>query len=156
MDVGAGYIAGTLRKLFFVEVPENAVLPGWLAEKASELGVGFAAVYGIGGMSYAKVAVFDATRKTYRYVEVKPLDENHVLEVVGLMGNLVAGPEGRIYPHLHVILARKPGEVYAGHLVEARVKPFLELFVLEAPAAERAASMLSHRWATSFGFEPLH
>ena len=65
------------------------------------------------------------------------------------------GPGGAHHPHVHAVVARAPGEVYAGHLLEARVSPFLELLVLELPAAGRAAEMLSARWERRPGAERL-
>ena len=36
--------------------------------------------------------------------------------------------------HVHLVLGRRDGTAWAGHLVEGRVRPTLEVIVTEAPA----------------------
>lgn len=129
---------------YYVKVPEGSKLPDAVVEAARRIGIRFAMVAAIGGLEYAKIAVYEAKTSTYHYVEVKPL-EGYVLETVSLQGN-IACFASKCYPHLHVLVARKPGELYAGHLLEARVKPFLELFITSLPAGEETlARLFQHR-----------
>jgi predicted DNA-binding protein with PD1-like motif len=129
---------------YFVRVGEGEKLPEALVEAVERIGARFALVTGIGGFSQAKVAVYDASTSTYHYIEAKPL-RGHVLEVASLQGN-VACFSGKCHPHLHVVLARTPADTVAGHLLEARVKPFLELFIVAVPAGEESlARLFQHR-----------
>ncbi|BEP16658.1 hypothetical protein PYJP_00100 [Pyrofollis japonicus] len=141
-------------KAFFVKIEEGEKLPEAVATAAKELDIGLAFVHCIGGFSHARIAVYEYTTSTYHYVNVKPL-ENHVLEVVALNGNIVCD-KGDCRPHLHVAVARKPDEIYAGHLVEATVKPFIELFIIDAQAApSEARRILSHRFTLKADIKPM-
>ena len=104
-----------------------------------------ALVSAIGGFSEAVIGVFKG--KEYEEMPVKAL-EGHVLEVVVFNGNIVSSPSGEYYPHIHVALARSNGEVYAGHLIHASVKPFLELFILPYKVSNKDEmwEMFQHRW----------
>ncbi len=126
-----------------VRFGEGSRLPDELVDVARRCGAGFAQVVGIGGFQYARLAIFDAERRVYRFTLVESMP-NHVLEVVGFAGNVACFSNG-CYPHVHVVVARKPGEVYAGHLLEAVVKPFLELSVTSV----RAPGILLEK---AFGF----
>ncbi|ABM81431.1 PPC domain-containing DNA-binding protein [Hyperthermus butylicus] len=141
-------------RLYMVKLEEGDRLPQALAGLASSLGADVVYVVGIGGLRKARIAVFDSVRTIYRYVDVQPL-EGHVLEVIALSGNVVCG-DGECKPHIHVAVARRPDEVYAGHLVEAVVSPFLELFAL-AGITDKAKVMelFGARWRLRTSYEPL-
>jgi predicted DNA-binding protein with PD1-like motif len=138
MDILGPYSSST----YFIRIEEGEKLPEAVAKAAERIGARFALVTGIGGFSHAKVAVYDASSAEYHYIDVKPL-RGHVLEVASLQGN-VACFSGGCYPHLHIVLARAPTEPIAGHLLEAIVKPFLELFIVAVPAGEESLARLFH------------
>jgi len=134
-------------RLVFVKVEGGSRIPQAVDEALASQGIGFAAIQGIGGLSWARIAVFSPGEGRYYPVDVEA-QPGRVLELVSLSGNSVLGPDGSYYTHLHATIARAPGEVLAGHLIEAEVEPFAEIFVLEATGSlEEARRLLAHRWA---------
>lgn len=82
----------------------------------------------IGGFSEAVLGWFDPEAKDYKRIPV-----NEQVEVVSLAGNIVDSDDGR-RPHAHVVLGTSDGRALGGHLLEARVRPTLELVLNESPA----------------------
>jgi predicted DNA-binding protein with PD1-like motif len=70
---------------------------------------------------------FDMDRRDYERIAV---DEQ--VEVLTLVGN-VALQDGRPKLHPHVVLGRRDGSAIGGHLLEARVRPTLEIMLTESP-----------------------
>jgi uncharacterized protein len=93
---------------------------------------------GIGALAWAKLAYFNWERKAYDEI---PVDEQ--VEVLSLNGRITL-PEGADVetpdfdddPHFHVhcVLGDGDGRTVGGHLLEAEVRPTLEVFVTESPA----------------------
>ena len=54
------------------------------------------------------------------------------VEVLSLAGDITSGPEGRKV-HAHVVMGKADGTAHGGHLIEARVRPTLEIVLTEAP-----------------------
>ena len=82
----------------------------------------------IGALESATVGFFDWERKTYRRI---PVDEQ--VEVLSLVGDIALdGDQPRI--HAHAVLGRSDGSTVGGHLLEAHVRPTLEVMVVEAPS----------------------
>jgi uncharacterized protein len=82
----------------------------------------------IGAFSEAKLGYFDWERKEYEEV---PLAEQ--VEVLTLAGD-VALKDGEPSVHAHVVLGKRDATAHGGHLLEARVRPTLELVLVESPA----------------------
>jgi uncharacterized protein len=82
----------------------------------------------IGALSDAELAYFDWERKEYRRI---PVDEQ--VEVLALTGD-VATKDGSPALHAHIVLGRSDGTALGGHLVEAHVRPTLEVVLTETPA----------------------
>ncbi len=114
-----------------------------LSSRLRELGVKGAAIMGIGGVSRARVGVFDPSAGKYREREVEGFHE-----VVSLMGNASVREDGSTFLHLHVSLASESGSV-AGHLLEAVVEPTLEVFVFSLD------SEIKRTLKTPYGFVAL-
>jgi uncharacterized protein len=91
--------------------------------------LGAAQVTAIGALSGGKLAFFDWRSKTYQPI---PVDEQ--VEVASLLGDIAVGPDGKPSLHLHAVLGQRDGSALAGHLLEARVRPTLEIIVTESPA----------------------
>lgn len=108
------------------EVGDEAVAE--LTRLADEQGVGAAGVTGVGGFSRATLGYFDVDAKSY--VEI-PVDEQ--VEVLSLTGDITCkGDEHQV--HLHVVCGRRDGSTVGGHLMNAVVRPTLELVVTKTPA----------------------
>ena len=85
----------------------------------------------IGAFSRAVVAFFDLASKQYRHV---PIDEQ--VEVLSLAGDItVDGDEPKV--HAHVVLGKADATAHGGHLIEAHVRPTLELVLTELPTQLR-------------------
>jgi hypothetical protein len=83
----------------------------------------------IGAFSDAALGYFDFQKQDYLR---NPLDEQ--VEVLSLMGD-IALDKGQPKVHAHVVVGRKNGAAMGGHLLEAHVRPTLEL-VLQEPGEQ--------------------
>ena len=81
----------------------------------------------IGGFSEATLGFFDVNRK--EYVEI-PIAEQ--VEVLSLVGD-VALADGEPKVHAHVVVGHRDGTTRGGHILDARVRPTLEVVIVESP-----------------------
>lgn len=82
----------------------------------------------IGAFESATLGYFNWDSKQYERI---PIDEQ--VEVLSLVGDIALdGDEPKV--HAHVVLGRRNGQAMGGHLLEARVRPTLELMLVESPA----------------------
>jgi uncharacterized protein len=95
---------------------------------AAEHKLGGSSFTAIGAFSEATLGYFDWDRKDYDRIPVK-----QQVEVLALLGDLTL-QDGKPHLHAHVVLGRRDGSACGGHLLEARVRPTLEVIVTEAPA----------------------
>ncbi len=84
---------------------------------------------GLGAFRDAVLGYFDWEKKDYDRI---PIDEQ--VEVVSFVGDVTLGPKGEPKLHPHIVLARSDGSAVGGHLLEAHVRPTLEIVLTEAPA----------------------
>lgn len=80
----------------------------------------------IGAFSDAGLGYFDLEKKDYLKNKV---DEQ--VEVVSLIGD-IAFDKGEPKVHAHVVIGKKNGSAMGGHLLEAHVRPTLELVLQES------------------------
>lgn len=83
---------------------------------------------GIGAFQKATLGYFDWETKKYLH---NPVDEQ--VEVVSLAGD-IATENGRPKVHAHVAVGKRDGSTMSGHLLEAHVRPTLEIVLQAAPA----------------------
>lgn len=83
---------------------------------------------GLGAFSDVTLGFFDLDKKDYERIV---LDEQ--VEVVSLVGNF-ATQDGEKKLHPHVVVAGRDGRAHGGHLLEAHVRPTLEVVVVDEPA----------------------
>jgi predicted DNA-binding protein with PD1-like motif len=95
---------------------------------AVEQGLSAAQITGIGAFSDAMLGFFDWETKDYRKIPVR-----EQVEVVSLVGDVAQGPGGKPALHVHVVVSRSDGAAMGGHLLEAHVRPTLEIVVTESP-----------------------
>jgi len=81
----------------------------------------------IGALSDAGIGYFDWKKKDYLRNEV-----NEQVEVVSLIGD-IALDGGAPKVHAHVVVGKKNGTTIGGHLLDAHVRPTLELVLQESP-----------------------
>ena len=95
---------------------------------AAEHNLGACRFTAIGAFSEAVLGYFDWQKKDYERILVK-----EQVEVLALVGD-IASQDGKPKIHAHVVLGRRDGSARGGHLLEARVRPTLELILTESPA----------------------
>ncbi len=95
---------------------------------ARENDIAAAQMTGIGAFSDAVLGFFDWESKDYRKI---PVQEQ--VEVVSLLGDVALGPDGKPTLHPHVVVSRADGLAMGGHLMEAHVRPTLEIILTESP-----------------------
>lgn len=94
-----------------------------LEAHARRTGIKAAHFTALGAFSSATLAYFNW--ETREYDEI-PVDEQ--VEVTSLVGD-IGTHDGDPAVHVHCVLGRPDGSAITGHLIEARVRPTLELFL---------------------------
>jgi predicted DNA-binding protein with PD1-like motif len=82
----------------------------------------------IGAFKRAKVGFFDLSKKDYI-----PIEFNEQVEVLNMAGD-IAFFKGEPVLHMHVVVGKRDGTAHGGHLLEAIVRPTLEIILTESPA----------------------
>lgn len=82
----------------------------------------------IGALEKLTLGYFDWQKKEYEKI---PLDEQ--VEVLSLVGNIVDTDKGPKL-HAHIVVGKRDGSAHGGHLVEATVRPTLEVMLTESPS----------------------
>jgi predicted DNA-binding protein with PD1-like motif len=96
---------------------------------AKEQQLSAASVSAIGAFSTATLGFFDWARKDYDRILVK-----EQVEVLSLTGDISLAPDGTPQLHLHAAVGKRDGTAHGGHLLEAEVRPTLEVMITETPA----------------------
>jgi predicted DNA-binding protein with PD1-like motif len=84
-------------------------------------------VTAIGAFSDVTLGYFDWEKKDYQKIPIR-----EQVEVVSLVGD-IALKDGEPKVHAHVVIAKSDGTAHGGHLLEAHVRPTLEVIVTEEP-----------------------
>lgn len=82
----------------------------------------------IGGFQEATLGYFNLERKDYDKLPVR-----EQVEVLSLVGDITLTEKGEPKVHVHAVLGRSDGTTRGGHLIEARVRPTLEVMLVESP-----------------------
>lgn len=98
-----------------------------LAEFAKQQRLGAAHFTAIGAFQELTLGYFAWESKQYQKI---PLKEQ--VEVLSLAGNLVLA-DGSPKLHAHVVVGKPDGTAHGGHLIEAIVRPTLEVVLIESP-----------------------
>jgi predicted DNA-binding protein with PD1-like motif len=106
----------------------DEVLSG-LTEFAEQQHLGASRITGIGALHGATLGWLDLEHKSYRAI----VTEEQV-EVTSMVGD-IALLDGKPVVHVHMNLGHRDGHVTGGHLLEAFVRPTLEVLVTEYPHA---------------------
>ena len=101
---------------------------GELGNFVREQEVEAASLTAIGAFSRAVLGYFQWETKQYKKITV---DEQ--VEVLSLLGDVAVGDEGPTL-HLHAVLGKSDGSVVGGHLIEAYVRPTLEVILIQPPS----------------------
>lgn len=115
-----------LRSFAVVFATRDDPLEG-LRRFAVEHAIGGAQLTAIGAFEALTVGYFDWSAKSYRRIAI---DEQ--VEVLTLTGN-IGLERGDPKLHMHLVVGKADGTAHGGHLLEARVRPTLEVMVIETP-----------------------
>jgi hypothetical protein len=99
-----------------------------LLEFAGANAIDAASFTGIGAFQSVTLGYFDVQKHEYKRIEI---DEQ--VEVVSLVGNIALGDNSPKL-HAHVVVGKSDGTAHGGHLMEGRVRPTLEIVLVETPA----------------------
>jgi len=120
-------LAGGTRKTYVVVFEDGEEAIAGLERFAAEHDLTAAEFTGLGAFSSAVLGFFNTDERDYERI---PVDEQ--VEVLTLVGNVTKHDENtKVHPH--VVLGRRDGTACGGHLLEATVRPTLEIIVTEAP-----------------------
>jgi predicted DNA-binding protein with PD1-like motif len=82
----------------------------------------------IGAFREATLGYFDWEGKEYRHIPVR-----EQVEVLSLVGDVARDEKGEPKLHAHVVVGKSDGTAHGGHLIEAVVRPTLEVILVESP-----------------------
>ena len=111
-----------------------------LTNFAKENDLTAASLTALGAFSDAMLGYFDTGKKEYEKI---PVEEQ--VEVLSLVGTVATEDDGEPQVHAHAVLGRPDGTTRGGHLLEAHVRPTLEVIVTESP------EHLQRRWNEEAG-----
>jgi hypothetical protein len=83
----------------------------------------------IGALSEVTLGFWDGSAREYRRIPV-----HEQVEVLSLSGNVAMTSEGEPKVHAHLVVGKADGTAHGGHLLAGRVRPTLEVFLVEVPA----------------------
>jgi predicted DNA-binding protein with PD1-like motif len=106
---------------------ENA--KGAILNFAHRNNVRAAALVALGAFQRATLGYFDWNEKAYQ-----PIAVDEQVEVINLTGDIAENDKGEPDLHAHTVLGRRDGSTLGGHLLDAVVRPTLEVVVTETPA----------------------
>jgi predicted DNA-binding protein with PD1-like motif len=99
-----------------------------LVSFATENGITAARLTAIGAFESVVLGYYEVDRKHYRQNRF-----NEQMEVLSFIGD-IAVKGGAPVAHVHVALGRADASTVGGHLLEARVRPTLEVILVQSPA----------------------
>jgi predicted DNA-binding protein with PD1-like motif len=82
----------------------------------------------IGAFRDVTLGYFDWQKKDYQKIPVR-----EQVEVLSLVGDVAQDPDGKPKVHAHVVIGKSDGTAHGGHLLEAHVRPTLEVILTESP-----------------------
>ncbi len=94
---------------------------------AEEKGLTASHFTAIGAFKNVVLGYFDWDKKDYTKILI-----HEQVEVLSLVGDVTLD-EGKPNIHAHVVLGKQDGSTCGGHLIEARVRPTLEVMLTESP-----------------------
>jgi predicted DNA-binding protein with PD1-like motif len=106
--------------------PEEEAVSG-LSRFAKDTKLGGSHLTAIGGFQDVVLGYFELDKKGYKKI---PIDEQ--VEVLSLVGD-IALYKGEPKLHVHAVVGTSNGMAHGGHLIQAHVRPTLEVILTESP-----------------------
>ena len=104
-----------------------------LTQFAKDEGFDAAHFTALGAFARATLGYFDLETQDYVHIPV-----NEQVEVLSLVGDVSlkdgASKDGQPQIHAHVVVGKRDGTAHGGHILEAFVRPTLEVTLSETPA----------------------
>lgn len=96
----------------------------------------FAKEHGLAGSHFTAIGAFHDVVLGYfnwQKKEYKRIPLREQVEVLSMVGDIALKENGEPEVHAHVVLGKSDGTAVGGHLMEAHVRPTLEVIVVESP-----------------------
>ena len=116
------------QKTFAVVFNTGDEVANGLLAFAKEKGLAGSHFTAIGALSDVTLGFFDWDMKDYQKLQI-----NEQVEVLSLIGD-IALDNGKPKVHAHAVVSKSDGTAHGGHLIEAHVRPTLEVILVESPA----------------------
>jgi uncharacterized protein len=125
--VNSKLIQSAPQRAFVVVFDAGEEVLGGLYQFAVEQHLVGAHLTAIGAFERVTLGFFEVEKKDYKKI---PMLEQ--VELISLVGNIAEDERGNPKVHAHVVVGRADGSAHGGHLVEAHVRPTLEVVVVES------------------------
>jgi uncharacterized protein len=117
---------GQDRTFALVFQPGEEVMSG-LLRFADEQKLAGARLTAIGAFERVTLGFFELQKKDYKKIPI-----NEQVELLSLVGNIARDDTGRPKVHAHVVVGKADGTAHGGHLLDAYVRPTLEVVIVES------------------------
>jgi predicted DNA-binding protein with PD1-like motif len=118
--------AGPEQTFALVFDPGEEVMSG-LLRFAREHQLAGAHLTAIGAFERVTLGFFDIHKKDYKKIPI-----NEQVELMSLVGNIARDDKGEPKVHAHVVVGKSDGTAHGGHLLDAHVRPTLEVVIVES------------------------
>lgn len=118
--------AGKRTFVLVLEPGEEAF--GAITKFAAENDLSGASLTALGAFQRCTVGWFDLKNRSY-----KPIGIDEQCEALTLVGDIATGDDGKPSVHIHAVVGLSDGTTRGGHLLEATVRPTLEVTIEESP-----------------------
>ncbi len=124
---------GREEKVFAVVFDEGDEFVEGLTTFAKQQEIDAASFTAVGAFQQATLGYFDVDKNEYKKI---PIHEQ--VEVLSLQGNVAFNEkDGDPKVHAHVVVGKSDGTTMGGHVLDAHVRPTLEIVLTETPAHMR-------------------
>jgi predicted DNA-binding protein with PD1-like motif len=106
--------------------PGEEVMSG-LLDFAREHELTGAHLTAIGAFERLTLGFFETHKKGYKKIPI-----NEQVELMSLIGNIARDENGEPKVHAHVVVGKADGTAHGGHLLDAHVRPTLEVVIVES------------------------
>jgi predicted DNA-binding protein with PD1-like motif len=120
-------IQGGDEKTFAIVFDAGEEVLAGLTRFAKEHRLAGAHLTAIGAFERVTLGFFDAAKKDYNEINV-----HEQVELLSLVGNVARDANGDPKVHAHVVVGKSDGTAHGGHLLEAYVRPTLEVIAVES------------------------
>ena len=114
-------------KTFAVVFDAGEEVVAGLLQFANEHNLSAAHLTAIGAFERVTLGFFDLAKEDYKKIAIQ-----EQVELLSLVGNIAADDNRNPKLHAHVVVGKSDGTAHGGHLLDAYVRPTLEVVIVEA------------------------